>query len=161
MDVPHVWGHNSENVWTTSFSHCMRGNQHCNNLKSRLGSPPVSLIPNQLQKYNIRDKRQNTRTFVSGQRNDYHPQPWQERRAVHLAQSSSQSEQGTCQIFCGSGRQNQDNERWSFLHSGNDQCPLLVMASVGTTTYSGVLNRRQVTFIRHTHFMRPNTFPKK
>ena len=32
----------------------MRGNQHCINLRSRLGSP-ASFVPNQLQKYNIRD----------------------------------------------------------------------------------------------------------
>ena len=43
-------------MWTTSFSRSIRGNQHCINLKSRLGSP-ASFVPNQLQKYNIRDVR--------------------------------------------------------------------------------------------------------
>ena len=43
-----------QNMWTTSFSCSIRGNQYCINLKSRLGSP-ASFVPNQLQKYNIRD----------------------------------------------------------------------------------------------------------
>ena len=42
------------NMWTTSFSRSIRGNQPCINLKSHLGSP-TSFVPNQLQKYNIRD----------------------------------------------------------------------------------------------------------
>ena len=41
-------------MWTPSFIHRMRGNQHCINLRSRLGSA-ASFVSNQLQKYNIRD----------------------------------------------------------------------------------------------------------
>ena len=63
MDVPHVWGHNSEtkaqirktkNMLTTSFDHSIRRNQHGINLRSHLGWA-VSFVLNQLQKYNIRD----------------------------------------------------------------------------------------------------------
>ena len=41
-------------MWTTSFGHSIRGNQHRINLKSRLSSA-ASFVLNQLQKYNIRD----------------------------------------------------------------------------------------------------------
>ena len=45
----------SQNMLTTSFGHSIRRNQHCINLRSRLGSA-ASFVLNQLQKYNIRDK---------------------------------------------------------------------------------------------------------
>ena len=44
----------SKNMWTTSFGHSIRRNQHRINLRSRLGSA-ASFVLNQLQKYNIRD----------------------------------------------------------------------------------------------------------
>ena len=63
MDVPPIWGHNSEtkaqiketkNMLTTSFGHSIRRNQHCINLRSHLGWA-ASFVQKQLQKYNNRD----------------------------------------------------------------------------------------------------------
>ena len=41
-------------MWTTTFGHRIRRNQHCINLRSHLGSE-ASFVLNQLLKYNIRD----------------------------------------------------------------------------------------------------------
>ena len=41
-------------MWTTSFGHSIKRNQHRIKLRSRIGSA-VSFVLNQVQKYNIRD----------------------------------------------------------------------------------------------------------
>ena len=49
--------HKSKNwkkMWTTSVGQSIRRNQHCINLRSRLGLA-ASFVSNQIQKYNIRD----------------------------------------------------------------------------------------------------------
>ena len=58
---------------TTSFTHSIRRNQHCDNLRSHLGWA-ASFVLNQLQKFNIRNHKTNlaqrTQFYFRGDRGD-------------------------------------------------------------------------------------------